>query len=90
MDVREPRPRHRGYFLQSDTVDYDSPDHDNPEGLDVRVRRSDSTRGPQQSRGSAVRGSRPTSAATSESRTIERSIRSTSGTGSRLRVHRPR
>ena len=39
MDACEPRPRHRGFFLQSsEGGESDSGEHENPEGFIVRVR----------------------------------------------------
>ena len=86
MDVCEPRVRRRGFFLHSDTTgEYDAGDHDNPEGVTVRVRVSRRATG-RQAAGSGGR-------ARTSSRPIEESrpqIRSGSVTGSRQRVHLPR
>ena len=39
MDVCEPRPRHRGFFLHSsEGGEPDTGEHENPEGFVVRVR----------------------------------------------------
>ena len=38
MDVREPRLRHRGFFLHSPDGEPDTGEHENPEGFGVRVR----------------------------------------------------
>jgi hypothetical protein len=37
MDAREPRVRHRGFFLHSPDGEADTGEHENPEGLVVRV-----------------------------------------------------
>ena len=95
MDVGEPRLRHRGFFLHSDTTgDSETGELENPEGFVVRVRvrisRPPATR-PVASR--ADSGSRTTSG---RSRTEPRheaadkgqlEIRSGSVTGSRQRAH---
>ena len=86
MDAAEPRVRRRGFFLHSDTAgDHDATEHENPEGVTVRIRVSR----PSMGRRSAGSGGR--------ARTISRSIdegrpeiRSGSVTGSRQRAHLPR
>jgi hypothetical protein len=86
MDAAEPRVRRRGFFLHSDTAgDHDPGDHDNPEGVIVRVRFSRRAIGrhPTDSGGRA----RPSSGSFDEGRP---QIRSGSVTGSRQRAHLPR
>jgi hypothetical protein len=86
MDVAEPRVRRRGFFLHSDTTgDHDAGDHDNPEGVTVRVRSSRRAVG-RQAAGSGGRA-RTSSRPADESRP---QIRSGSVTGSRQRAHLPR
>jgi hypothetical protein len=83
MDVSEPRPRHRGFFLHSDTTgDHDSAEHDNPEGFKVR-RHAPSTSRPAQL---TARGS---SAATDarQMNDVVPSIKSATVTGTRRRAH---
>ena len=63
MDAGEPRVRHRGFFLHSDTTGESDTELENPEGFVVRVR---------------VRISRPTATRPVASR-AESSPRSTSG-----------
>ena len=87
MDVAEPRVRRRGFFLHSETAgEHDAAgDHDNPEGVTVRVRVSRHATG-RQSTGSGGR-------VRTSSRTADVSrpqIRSGSVTGSRQRAHLPR
>jgi len=84
MDVHEPRVRRRGFFLHSaDGNEPDTGDHENPEGVGVRVR-------------SASRTSRRQIASSGRARTTVRpettdpQIRSGSVTGSRQRAHLPR
>ena len=86
MDVSEPRVRRRGFFLHSDTTgEHDAGDHDNPEGVTVRVRVSRRATG-RQAAGSGGR-SRTSSRTANDSRP---QIRSGSVTGSRQRAHLPR
>lgn len=83
MDVSEPRVRHRGFFLHSDTVgESEVVDHENPEGFVVRVRTARPTT-PRHS-GSSARGTRPAATRSDEGRP---QIRSGSVTGSRQRGH---
>ena len=86
MDAAEPRVRRRGFFLHSDTTgDYDTTDHDNPEGVTVRIRIGRPTLG----RRAAVSSGR----ARSGPRIADEGrpqIRSGSVTGSRQRAHLPR
>ena len=85
MDAREPRVRRRGFFLHSaDTGEADMGDHENAEGINVRLRTSRSST-PRQF--SSVRRSQSTSVAVEDSRPA---IRSGSVTGSRQRAHLPR
>ena len=95
MDESEPRPRHRGFFLHSETSgEYDTTEHENPEGFTVRVR---TRRGRRRMAGRMARGSsaRPTAGRShTNTRTHEDDglpqIRSGSVTGSRQRAHLPR
>jgi hypothetical protein len=96
MDASEPRARHRGFFLHSDTTgEYDTTEQENPEGFKVRFHISSrlgatqltSTARPASPRYEGGRA-RTTEVATSdESRPA---IRSGSVTGSRQRAHLPR
>ena len=84
MDECEPRLRRRGFFLHSPDGEPDAGEHENPEGLALRVRIRH-TIVPRR----AVSGGRSHSA----SRVVEDSrpeIRSGSVTGSRQRAHLPR
>ena len=82
MDVGEPRVRRRGFFLHStDGNESDATEHENVEGVQVRLRVSRS-HAPRQ-----FSSSRRTEAAAIESRPA---IRSGSVTGSRQRSHLPR
>ena len=82
MDVAEPRVRRRGFFLHSETAG----EHDNPEGVTVRLRISRRTTGRQSTTGSGGRA-RISSRTSDEGRP---QIRSGSVTGSRQRAHLPR
>jgi hypothetical protein len=86
MDAAEPRVRRRGFFLHSDTTgDHDTTEHDNPEGVTVRIRITRRAMG----RRVASSGGRSRSL----SRTVDEGrpqIRSGSVTGSRQRAHLPR
>ena len=94
MDVGEPRLRHRGFFLHSDTTgESESGELENPEGFVVRVRisRTTTTRPlapPRASTGTRVGPGRARpetrEAAADEGRP---QIRSGSVTGSRQRTH---
>ena len=86
MDVAEPHLRRRGFFLHSDTTgDHDTAEHDNPEGVTIRIRISR----PAMGRRLAATGGRfrSGSRSTDEGRP---QIRSGSVTGSRQRAHWPR
>lgn len=86
MDVAEPRVRRRGFFLHSDTTgEHDTTEHDNPEGVTVRIRiaRPDHGRRAAGSGGRSRNISRGTDEGLPE-------IRSGSATGSRQRAHLPR
>jgi hypothetical protein len=90
MDASEPHAvRHRGFFLHSDTGEPDSAEHENPEGLVVRVRVSRGARRavPRQMSGIAVRSGRSMTSTPDEGNP---QIRSGSVTGSRQRGHLPR
>jgi hypothetical protein len=86
MGGREPRVRHRGFFLHSDTVgEPEIVEHENPEGFVVRVR----IHRPQSPRHaiSTARGSGRSGATASRSDEGRPEIRSGSATGSRQREH---
>ena len=85
MDVHEPRVRRRGFFLHStDGSEPETGEHENPEGVAVRVRiaRSPAPRH-LASQGRQLR----TTSRTDEGRS---QVRSASATGSRQRAHSPR
>ena len=86
MDVTEPRVRRRGFFLHSSTGEPDTGEHENPEGLVVRVRSA---------RGAVSRQIASVAVSSGRSRAIQAEvarpqIRSGSATGSRQRAHWPR
>ena len=83
MDVREPRVRRRGFFLHSSDGEPDTGEHDNPEGVSVRVRFP----GHRPPRKTTSGRSHRTDAGAVDSRAA---IRSGSVTGSRQRAHLPR
>jgi hypothetical protein len=84
MDVYEPRVRHRGFFLHSDTVgESDVVDHENPEGFAVRARTSRSA-SPRHAASSARGDGRSSATRPDDGRP---QIRSGSVTGSRQRAH---
>ena len=84
MVAYEPRVRRRGYFLHSaDTGEPDTGDHENAEGINVRLRTS---RSDAQRQFSSVRRS-PRHTTEHQS---QPEIRSGSVTGSRQRSHLPR
>jgi hypothetical protein len=85
MDAAEPRVRHRGFFLHS-PAEGDSVEHENPEGVVVRVR---SARQPvARHGGGAIGGGR--SRVPQRTEEAQPEIRSGSVTGSRQRAHSPR
>jgi hypothetical protein len=96
MDVSEPRLRRRGFFLHSLDGEPDTGEHENPEGLVVRVRMPDnpvarkmvgaSSRGVPGTRFSSGRQLQ----AESDSSEGQPAIRSGSVTGSRQRAHMSR
>jgi hypothetical protein len=96
MDAREPRLRRRGFFLHSPDGEPDTGEHENPEGLAVRVRVHDnsvhrktlgsSSRGVPGTRFSDGRQLR----AESDGSEGQPAIRSGSVTGSRQRAHMSR
>src|SRR5260370_39416463 len=96
MEVSEPRARHRGFFLHSDTTgEPDSAELENPEGIVVRVRMSRASV-PRQTASVAPRSmSRMSSSRHSDGRSRSDTdrddsrpeIRSGSVTGSRQRAH---
>lgn len=84
MDACKPRVRHRGFFLHSPDGEPDAIEHENPEGvvIRVRVRRSGV---PQRA---AISGGRSRSHFRIDDSRPQ--IRSGSVTGSRQRAHWPR
>jgi hypothetical protein len=96
MDEGEPRPRHRGFFLHSDTTgEPDTTEQENPEGFTVRFRTRRGRRrlSSMMARGSAARssaGRAHTNIRLSENSSTDEGlpqIRSGSVTGSRQRPH---
>ena len=88
MDTSEPRARHRGFFLHSETTgEPDTGEHENPEGVAVRARLGRSSRHRQVASVSALGGRSHTLAGVEDS---DPQIRSGSVTGSRQRAHLPR
>jgi hypothetical protein len=87
MDVAEPRVRRRGFFLHSDTGEPDSGEHENPEGLAVRVR---TARGAVSRQSASVAMPSGRSHAPVRAEDSRPQIRSGSVTGSRQRSHLPR
>lgn len=99
MDDCEPRVRHRGFFLHSDTTgEPDTGEHENPEGFVVRARdgrrravaRQFAGSAPREAQGRRLDGGR---SRTEEIRIIDEGdpeIRSGSVTGSRQRADSPR
>jgi hypothetical protein len=93
MDEGEPRLRRRGFFLHSsDTGEPDTGEHENPEGITVRIRiaRAQVSRQVTSVARRVVSASRPTSgrSRTETARDDTRpAIRSGSVTGSRQRAH---
>ena len=96
MDAREPRLRHRGFFLHSPDGEADTGEHETPEGLVVRVNvpapvaagrmasgRSSAVADTRFSGGRSHRSDSPT-------HDSQPAIRSGSVTGSRQRAHLPR
>ena len=87
MDVTEPRLRRRGFFLHSDTGEPDTGEHENPEGLVVRIR---SSRGVVSRQIASVARSSGRSRAAIRTEDARPQIRSGNVTGSRQRSHLPR
>jgi hypothetical protein len=84
MDAREPRVRHRGFFLHSsDGDDYDTTEFESTEGFPVRFRVAK----PSVPRQTAGAGRSRSDSRMEDSRP---QIRSGSVTGSRQRAHLPR
>ena len=86
MVAGEPRARRRGFFLHSPDGETDlshGGDHENPEGVTVRVRVA-KTQSPRQAAGSGR------SHSTTRVENTDPQIRSGSVTGSRQRAHSPR
>ncbi len=93
MEVSEPRARHRGFFLHSDTTgEPDSAELENPEGIVVRVRMARASV-PRQAAGASPRSMSSSRHSDGRSRSdMDRDdsrpeIRSGSATGSRQRAH---
>jgi hypothetical protein len=94
MDASEPRVRHRGFFLHSDTTgEPDTGEHENPEGFVIRVRIARRSARRHITRRGAARPAttrqegRPRTADHGDGRP---EIRSASATGIRQRAHWPR
>jgi hypothetical protein len=90
MDACEPRTRHRGFFLHSETTgETDTAEHENPEGFVVRVRVTASHASKQPTprvlSSSRLSGGRSQSQASLDEGMP--AIRSESVTGSRQRAH---
>lgn len=96
MDASEPRVRHRGFFLHSDTTgEADTGEHENPEGFVTRVRfgrrsvrRQVARRGAAPLPVTSGQGGRSKTSPANEDGRPE--IRSGSATGIRQRAHLPR
>jgi hypothetical protein len=88
MIASEPRVRHRGFFLHSDSGDTDATEHDNPEGFNVRAHlpRTSNSHPPR----AAVASGRSRTDAVLDADEGRPAIRSGSVTGSRQRSHLPR
>jgi hypothetical protein len=84
MDAREPQVRRRGFFLHSPDGEPDAIEHENPEGVVIRVR----IRRSGVPRQAALSGGRSRSDTRIEESRPQ--IRSGSVTGSRQRAHLPR
>jgi hypothetical protein len=92
MSAGEPRVRHRGFFLHSDTTgESDSVEQENPEGFVVRVRVTASHISKQPAgrvlTSPRLNGGRSKASAVAAADEGMPSIRSGSVTGSRQRVH---
>ena len=88
MDAGEPRARHRGFFLHSDTTgESEAGELENPEGFVVRSRTARAAAARQVSRMAHSRGRLM---AVSHAADADPQIRSGSVTGSRQRGHSPR
>ena len=87
MDACEPRVRHRGFFLHSETTGEPGVELENPEGFVVRVRISRPT---SRRHGGGIFRSGGRSGATTRTDDDRPQIRSGSVTGSRQRAHLPR
>ena len=97
MDVFEPRVRHRGFFLHSDTTgEPDTGEHENPEGFVVRVRTTPQSHPRHISSTTTTRGISRLRTSDGRSQTDGEAgqslleIRLGSATGSRQRAHLPR
>jgi len=85
MNVCEPRVRHRGFFLHStDGSEPETGEHENPEGVGVRVR---IVRSPSPRQFASTGRQLRTEGRTDEGRS---QVRSVSATGSHQRAHSPR
>jgi len=94
MGASEPRVRHRGFFLHSDTGEAETGELENPEGFVVRVHLTNAAASRHRAVTRAIPGARFSGG---RSRTAARAadeaqpaIRSGSVTGSRQRAHLPR
>ncbi len=88
MDASEPRARHRGFFLHSETTgEPDTGEHENPEGVVVRARLGRLSLRRRVASASALGGRSHTLTGAENS---DPEIRSGSVTGSRQRAHLPR
>jgi hypothetical protein len=95
MDASEPRVRHRGFFLHSDTTgEPDTGEHENPEGFVIRVRiaRRSARREVIRRRAAVAATTRQEgrSKTVADHREGRSEIRSGSATGIRQRAHLPR
>jgi hypothetical protein len=96
MDVSEPRPRRRGFFLHSDTIgEVETGEQENPEGfiVRVRIRRAAVPRQIASSRRPVQRSRHAGGRSRIQLRVADEAnphIRSGSVTGSRQRAHLPR
>ena len=90
MGITEPRTRHRGFFLHSETTgEPDTAEHENPEGFIVRVRIT-SSHASKQPTPRVLSSPRMSGGRSHTSASAEESvpaIRSGSVTGSRQRAH---
>jgi hypothetical protein len=90
MVAREAQLRRRGFFLHSSDGEADAGEHENPEGVVVRVRFSRASESRQLARSSARFAGGRQARGEREANEGVPSIRSGSVTGSRQRSHLPR